>query len=74
MEAIVLLSLLTSLVVASLLWGYDSRETVRSKEQELASYGNPGHDLGADGGANTSTSVVLPANYAAGHLNGVHAR
>lgn len=47
MEAIVLLGLVTSLAAASMRWGYDSRETIRSKEQELASYGVTWEELSA---------------------------
>ena len=39
MEAIMALVLLVALGGASLRWGYDSRESIRSKEQELAAYG-----------------------------------
>ena len=72
MEAIVVFSLLTSLAVASVLWGHDSRETIRSKEQELASYGVSWNDL-AIVESRSSWPVILPPEYAAGHLNGVGA-
>lgn len=72
MEAIVVFSLLTSLVVASVLWGHDSRKTIRSKEQELASYGVSWNDL-AIIESRPSWPVIVPAEYAVGHLNGVGA-
>ena len=72
METIVVFSLLTSLAVASVLWGHDSRETIRSKEQELASYGVSWNDLHI-GEGRSWWPVMPPAEYAAGHLTGVGA-
>ena len=70
MEAIVLLGLLTSLAVASMRWGHDSRDTIHSKEEELACYGVSWRDL-ADDGADLSRPLVLPPDLAARHVNGV---
>jgi hypothetical protein len=39
MALMIILLPVIALAVLSLLWGNDSRETMRSKEQELASYG-----------------------------------
>lgn len=45
MEAIMALVLLIALGGASLRWRYDSRESIHSKEQELAAYGVSWRDL-----------------------------
>jgi hypothetical protein len=49
MEALVPLALLCTLAILATRWGYDSRDSVRSKEQELAS-------LGLTWGLSTATS------------------
>ena len=48
MALIVILLLVIALAVLSVLCGYDSRETIPSKEQELASYGMRWPDMMTD--------------------------
>lgn len=74
MDAIVLLGLLTSLAVAAVRWGHDSRDTIRSKEEGLATYGVSWLDLEEDATdvCDASHRLALAADYAAGHHNGVH--
>lgn len=60
MEAIMALVLLVALGSASLRWGYDSRDGLRSKEQELAVYGvtwKDLHDPREPGGASPNGKV-----------------
>ena len=53
MDAVIVLSAFIALAITSLLWGYDSRDLLHSKEHLLAMYGvtwteiTPGHRLPA---------------------------
>jgi hypothetical protein len=48
MDILILVVLVGALVVASERWGYDSRQSIRSKELELAAWGFTWEDLGAE--------------------------
>ena len=50
MDAVIVAGLLATLVLASARWGYDSREGIRSKEQDLAARGYTWEDLDSSGG------------------------
>lgn len=66
MALIIILVPFIALAVLSLLWGYDSRETSRSKEEELASYGMTWPD--------TLASEQELANELAAALERLHSR
>ena len=75
MDAVMVMGALIAVAIASGLWGHDSRETIRSKEEELAAYGVSWLDLeNADAHAcDASRPLTLATDSATGHRNGVHA-
>jgi hypothetical protein len=58
MDAVIVAGLLAALVFASARWGYDSRDEIHSKEQDLAVQGYMWEDL--DAGQPVATHAPPP--------------
>jgi hypothetical protein len=59
MDLLILIILMGALVGASARWGYDSRDTICLKEQELAAWGFTWHDLHTEPAARIGRRRVI---------------